>query len=551
MTIYAFLNPQAGSVESNRSLRRFLDEDPRYTVRELGPDDDLGQLIAAPNDCTLLAVAGGDGTVHAAANGLLKANSHAAFGIIPLGTGNDFCRTLAIPLDPMAAASLLQNGTPRDIDAIRIEGDKSGYLLNAATGGFSGQVASQVTSEQKAAWGPLAYLRGALGPIADLPRYRLTIRFDRGEPETFDALNIVVANGRMAAGGIPVAPTANPEDGKFDVVIVPSCDALDLTVVAARLLHGDYLGDENVVHRLAERVEIESDPPISFSIDGELCQGSRFTFSIVPKALRIVVGADYRPNLVSEPGIEDEPAEDSPAHPQHFRKRIFGLLAGILLVVKRMPRSAGKALALIAVAVLLFAWITRGVVAGDWRERNEAVLRAWHERGSPDLDRLAIFLTWFGGTIGTVLVVGSVLALFLWRKHYLTAGTLVASVVGVLILEAVLKPLFGLARPNEFLSIAPATGFSFPSGHALRAVGVYGLLAALALSRGYHFRRPVWWVVAAMCAALAVGICWSRVYLGVHWLSDVIAGALAATAWVATCLTARYQAMNASRVRAR
>ena len=100
MTICVFLNPQAGSVESNRSLRRFLDEDPRYTVRELGPDDDLGQLIAAPNDCTLLAVAGGDGTVHAAANGLLKANSHAAFGIIPLGTGNDFCRTSGCQFEP-------------------------------------------------------------------------------------------------------------------------------------------------------------------------------------------------------------------------------------------------------------------------------------------------------------------------------------------------------------------------------------------------------------------------------------------------------------------
>ncbi len=113
MNICVFLNPQAGSVESNQSLRQFLDADPHFTVRELKTDDDLGQLIAAERPETLLAVAGGDGTVHAVANALLNANSRAALGIIPLGTGNDFCRTLAIPLDPMQAALLLRTWKPR------------------------------------------------------------------------------------------------------------------------------------------------------------------------------------------------------------------------------------------------------------------------------------------------------------------------------------------------------------------------------------------------------------------------------------------------------
>ncbi|VTS01029.1 Transcription regulator OS=Chondromyces apiculatus DSM 436 GN=CAP_2823 PE=4 SV=1 [Gemmata massiliana] len=64
-------------------------------------------------------------------------------------------------------------------------------------------------------------------------------------------------------------------------------------MVAARLLHGDYLGDENVVHRLARKVEIESHPALPVSIDGELGEGERFTFEVVPGALRALTGPGY------------------------------------------------------------------------------------------------------------------------------------------------------------------------------------------------------------------------------------------------------------------
>ena len=86
-------------------------------------------------------------------------------------------------------------------------------------------------------------------------------------------VNLVVANGRTAAGGLPVAPLANPEDGLLDVVVIPAGDLLDLSVVAARLMAGDYHADETVLHRRARRVEVECDPPIPVSIDGELAEG--------------------------------------------------------------------------------------------------------------------------------------------------------------------------------------------------------------------------------------------------------------------------------------
>jgi undecaprenyl-diphosphatase len=293
-------------------------------------------------------------------------------------------------------------------------------------------------------------------------------------------------------------------------------------------------------------VELESDPPIPFSIDGELAEGRRFVFTVLPGALRVLTGPDYRAAPDPEPAVEaDELAETSapdPAVPKGLGARLFGLLAGVLLIVKRAPRGYLLTMLFIAAAALAFAGLARSVRADWWRAANESAMLYQESYHSAELTQLARAVTWLGGGVGTTVVVGGVLAVFLARKRYLDAATLVAVLAGVLLLEAVLKPFFGLARPGVFEPLVAETGFSFPSGHALRGVGVFGLLAALAVSGG---PRSAWrWIVAAACVLLAAGVCWSRVYLGVHWPTDVLAGALAASAWVAACLVARHYAKN-------
>src|SRR5690606_5011241 len=113
------------------------------------------------------------------------------------------------------------------------------------------------------------------------------------------------------------------------------------------------------------------------SIDGERCEGPRFTFTVVPKALRVLTGPDYHPVPLPVAAIEDEAAGDAPAPgptlpvaPQGLGPRAFGMVAGVLLLAKRTPAAYAVGLGLIAVAVLVFAWVANGAVGGRWEAWN-------------------------------------------------------------------------------------------------------------------------------------------------------------------------------------
>lgn len=190
-------------------------------------------------------------------------------------------------------------------------------------------------------------------------------------------------------------------------------------------------------------------------------------------------------------------------------------------------------LGLITGLILAFVGLARGVQRGSFAQWDVSILAAERGRASPEVTRIAIAITWLGNGEGLATVLGVLLLVFVSRRRYADALTLVAVAAGVLALEGILKPFYARPRPT------PVGGYSFPSGHALRAWGVFGLLAFL-LAAGKPF---AWWRVLATagCVLLAAGVCWSRLHLGVHWPTDVIAGALAATAWVTACLLVRYR----------
>jgi undecaprenyl-diphosphatase len=185
--------------------------------------------------------------------------------------------------------------------------------------------------------------------------------------------------------------------------------------------------------------------------------------------------------------------------------------------------------------LILFAWLSEEVFEGELQRFDFGVRMKVHEFFSPQLTKFMQGMT-FLGSIGFLTALFSILvAVWLAKGMKRPAAWLMIAVGGSVILDVSLKFSFHRARPEPFVGTVPLT-YSFPSGHALSSFCFYGVLAGLLCARiqSRAIRIFVWTASAAL--VLAIGL--SRIYLGVHYPTDVIAGYIAAAAWVSTLLFA-------------
>ncbi len=202
------------------------------------------------------------------------------------------------------------------------------------------------------------------------------------------------------------------------------------------------------------------------------------------------------------------------------------------------PPEAGAVLVVSLVAavlcIALFSWLAEVVFAGAARQFDEKVRGFVHGFASPLMTHAMVDISLLGST---VLVIVFVIALgaFAWLRWRRAALWLLLSFVGALVLDVTLKYSFHRARPVPFFGVAPRS-YSFPSGHAFMSFCLYGVLAGLitARLRSVPVRVLIW--VAAAVLVFAIGL--SRIYLGVHYPTDVIAGYLGAAVWVSTLVIA-------------
>ncbi len=248
----------------------------------------------------LLIIAGGDGTINDAVNGLGKAGfpEGVTLGILPAGTGNDLAATLRIPDDPDEAEDIIRQGRVRTLDVARVrsEGIEERFFINVATGGLGAEISDANEGELKKRWGKLSYLRASLEVAKDFDVKELDLYLD-DELHRVRAVNVVFGNCRFAGGGWLAAPRANPEDGLLDVVIIEKLGLADLLQLApASMARSDYLDKEGVFSARAKEIRVETKPSgLEFTADGEVVGDEPARFSVVPGALKVIVGPDYVP----------------------------------------------------------------------------------------------------------------------------------------------------------------------------------------------------------------------------------------------------------------
>lgn len=283
MKAIVFINSKSGTARTHGEIRQYFADyglSPEFV--DIGLLDKSRDKIA---ESDLVVAAGGDGTLSSVANAIFRSGSDAVMAVLPLGTCNDFAKTVGVSTDLEDAIKVAVDGKVKRIDLIR-SGDRT--ILNQANGGLSGEIAQEV-EEQTGKKGVLSYWRASIEVLRDLPRYNVTLSLD-GEAVHLRLLNLTVANARYSGGGIPLAPLAQLDDGLMDIVGIKDQQLLSLAPVLPRILTGSHLDSEAVFYKQASSVEIHSEPVMPFSVDGELDEFRTERFEVVREALAIKVG---------------------------------------------------------------------------------------------------------------------------------------------------------------------------------------------------------------------------------------------------------------------
>ncbi|MEQ9408288.1 MAG: diacylglycerol kinase family lipid kinase [Fuerstiella sp.] len=306
MKICLIFNPQAGTADRIKDVLQHLTGGDRCELRPTSRTAMAGQIArqAVDEGFDRIVVAGGDGTISDAVNGIAPDFDAAELAVLPFGTGNDLARALGFLAEQLdVACSRAFDSHLEKVDVIRMTSEENtSYCINVANGGLGGRVAVDVRAEDKQRWGPVAYWMTSVSRLASLPHFHLHLQMDE-QTINMDVLGVAVANGRFIGGGFPIAPLALLNDGLMDITICPVLPTFELMAAGINFMLGGEHPDERIQQYQARHVHIQSETDMPFSIDGETSCRVDATFDVIPAALKMVVGRDA-------PGLQPHSAEN-------------------------------------------------------------------------------------------------------------------------------------------------------------------------------------------------------------------------------------------------
>jgi YegS/Rv2252/BmrU family lipid kinase len=289
--------------------RRWRDLERR--VREvLGPVE--VEATRGPRDAVRIAregaragierilVAGGDGTLSEVVTGLVSAGlaDRVSIGVLPLGTGGDFPRTLGLPRDLAGALARIAAGRAVSVDAGRVRfadaagGSREACFVNVASFGISAMTDEIVNRTTKALGGTVSFLIGAVRAILAYECGPVRVRVDGALVHDGPLVLATAANGRYFGGGMQVAPDARLDDGLLDVVVLSEVPKLQLLRKLPLVYRGAHLRDPAVSFHRGRVVEAEAaQGSVALELDGEPLGALPATFEVLPGALRLLGAA--------------------------------------------------------------------------------------------------------------------------------------------------------------------------------------------------------------------------------------------------------------------
>lgn len=299
--IDVILNPKARGGAGAR-LRQDIERElsARGAAARIAETRERGHATALAMDAvrrgaTVVVAAGGDGTIHEVANGILRAtedtpDAAVALGIIPIGTGNDFVKVVPGTSTLALACDTIASGVTLRVDVgVAAWGEEQEYFVNAIGTGVDVEVVRQIERLSRSGGG-LAYIRGLLRALRIYAPIGVRVVAD-GEETRQRVMNVAIANGRSVGGAFRIAPRSSITDGRLDLCIIEEVPALSQLLLAARMLRGTHESSSRVRTSRIQHVELYvEDGPLFFQLDGELREPkgiTHMTVRVVPSRLNV------------------------------------------------------------------------------------------------------------------------------------------------------------------------------------------------------------------------------------------------------------------------
>lgn len=290
------LNPAAGrgrAAQRAESIVAVLDSfGVRSKLVMSTASGDLERLASelAESSAKRMIVAGGDGSVHEAVNGILKVNGKTALGIIPIGTGNDFAKASDTPLDWKDAASTLAARLRDELPARKVDAGRMNdrFFANGVGIGFDAKI-NRIASKYEWPIGDLVYLFAVLEGLWDgviTPNVRMIYGDHRLDgPITLAS----ISNGSWVGGMFHIAPMARIHDGFLDLVFAKPVSRGRILALLPRLIKGTHIGMPDIGNDQIRKFELIADAPVPCHVDGEAQPlQTEFRIEILDQALSLL-----------------------------------------------------------------------------------------------------------------------------------------------------------------------------------------------------------------------------------------------------------------------
>lgn len=285
------LNPKAGLMKANRQLADIISifnragfEVTVHVTAQAGDATRVAQEMAGRMD--VVVCSGGDGTFNEMITGILRSGAAVDVGYLPAGTTNDFASGLHIPMDVLKAAAAVVEGKAEEYDVGKFDEQYFAYV--ASFGAFT--KASYTTPQSaKNLLGHLAYVFSGIQELSQLHTVHLTFALDGQQVIEDDFLFGAVCNSTSLGGVLTLDPAAvDLRDGKFELLLIRSPKDLAELADCIRALQTQKYDSRLITFASASRIEVFSETPMDWTLDGERGSGQNVVIQNVQKAIRLI-----------------------------------------------------------------------------------------------------------------------------------------------------------------------------------------------------------------------------------------------------------------------